>query len=153
MKTLQEILRQEPVYLNNWKSKIDLIGDFDDIYLTEEEYLSETPPYANVEYWQEKKQRMDKAIKEWENIHILFASYGQDDYSGDAFVLAHVDGKLHEVNGNHCSCFGLEGQWELEETTLEAIKHRLIEGKLGVDNYSGNEFHIELKEFLGIAPD
>jgi hypothetical protein len=39
----------------------------------------------------------------------------------------------------------------LEDTTLEALNHRLIEGKLGVDDYSGNEFHEELKEFLGIA--
>ena len=94
---------------------------------------------------------MNKAIKEWENIHILFASYGQDNYSGDAFVLAVVEGKLYEVNGSHCSCYGLEGQWELEETTIEALVHRLIEGKLGVDDYSDNEFHEELKEFLGIA--
>lgn len=28
-----------------------------------------------------------------------------------------VDGKLYEVHGSHCSCYGFEGQWEPTETT------------------------------------
>ena len=31
MKTLEQILKQEPVYLHNWKEKIDMIGDFEDL--------------------------------------------------------------------------------------------------------------------------
>jgi len=30
-------------------------------------------------------------------------------------------GALYENHGGHCSCFGFEGQWEPEETTLEHI--------------------------------
>jgi hypothetical protein len=151
MKTLQEILKQEPVYLNDWKCKIDLIGSFEDIYLTGEEYNAETPPYSNAESWKKLKAEMDVAIKEWENINILFASYGYESYSGDAFVLVEIDGKLNEVNGGHCSCYRLEGQWEPEETTLEALQHRLINGRLGRKDYAGNEFHEELKVFLGVS--
>ena len=152
MKQLEEIIKQEPVYLNDWKEnkRIGLISDFDDIYMTEAEYKAESAPYANVKVWEEKKIKMKEAIERWNPINILFASYGAANYSGDAFVLFEHDGKLFEVNGGHCSCYGLEGQFEPEETTLEALKHRLIEGELGQDDYCDNAFSTELKQFLGI---
>lgn len=79
---------------------------------------------------------------------ILLASYTYEDYSGSAFVLFKDirDGKLYEVNGSHCSCYGLEGQWEPEETDIASLRHRLKEGDLG--NYSSNRFDKELEEVL-----
>ena len=56
-----------------------------------------------------------------DGVKILVASYTYEDYNGSAFVLFEKSGKLFEVNGSHCSCYGLEGQWEPEETTLEAL--------------------------------
>lgn len=55
---------------------------------------------------------------------ILFAAYADGDYSGDAKVIYYKDKKLYEVNGSHCSCMGLEGQWEPEETSWAAIAMR-----------------------------
>lgn len=55
---------------------------------------------------------------------VLLAAYTYEDYSGDAFVLFRKDGILFEVNGGHCSCYGLEGQWEPEETTTECLLKR-----------------------------
>lgn len=55
---------------------------------------------------------------------ILLASYEQGGYEGDAFVLFERNGKMYEVHGGHCSCYGLEGQWTPEETSVEAIKMR-----------------------------
>lgn len=55
---------------------------------------------------------------------ILFAEYETPSYEGYAFVLFERDGKLYEVNGSHCSCYGLEGQWEPDETTWEALAMR-----------------------------
>lgn len=55
---------------------------------------------------------------------ILYAWYEYVDYSGSAFVLLKKGRKLYEVNGGHCSCFGLEGQWSLEETNVEALLKR-----------------------------
>jgi len=49
---------------------------------------------------------------------ILFASYGGGAYEGDAYVLFQRDGKLYSVTGGHCSCYGLEGQWDPEVTSL-----------------------------------
>lgn len=64
---------------------------------------------------------------------ILLASYTLEFYDGAAFVLFRRDGKLFEVHGGHCSCYGLENQWEPEETTAEAIRHRLEKGSWGED--------------------
>ncbi len=60
---------------------------------------------------------------------ILFASYGGASYEGDAFVLYEREGKLYEVSGGHCSCFGLEGQWKPEETAWAALAMRKRDGK------------------------
>lgn len=150
MKELNDIIEQKPVFLHQWTDKIDLISDFEDIYLSSEEYHAKESPFPNVSLWDERKDAMNKAIKEWESRRILFASYGYENYQGDAFVLFEQDGKLYEVNGSHCSCYGLEGQWDAEETTVEAIAHRVEKGTLGQDEYSGNVFVNELKEFLGI---
>lgn len=56
----------------------------------------------------------------------LFARYDLDGYDGSALVIlrSKADGSLFEVNGSHCSCNGLEGQWELEGTTFEALRVR-----------------------------
>ena len=47
------------------------------------------------------------------NLEILLAWYGSGGYDGTAFVLCRdrITGCLFEVNGSHCSCYGLEGQW------------------------------------------
>jgi len=88
---------------------------------------------------------------------ILLASYGYENYEGSAFVLFRRDGKLYEVNGAHCSCYGLseqsscgvtETQWQPEETTLESLRHRLEKGNLGKGSYSGNEYADELRTVL-----
>ncbi len=85
---------------------------------------------------------------EFKGFEILLASYTYENYSGDAFVLARKDGKLYEVNGGHCSCYGLGGQWDPEETTVEALRHRVEEGKLGDGGWSGNDFAAELRTLL-----
>lgn len=59
-----------------------------------------------------------------DSVEILFAAYGSGGYDGDAFVLYREGGRLYEVNGSHCSCYGLEDQWEPEETTVESLKSR-----------------------------
>lgn len=65
---------------------------------------------------------------------IIVAAYEYEDYSGDAFVLFVRDGKLWEVHGSHCSCYGLEDQWAPEETNIDALKMRLEKGDYGIVN-------------------
>lgn len=151
MKNFDEIVKQKPVFINDWSHKNDVIGDFEDIYMTNEEYEATESPYGNVSYWLEKKAKMTDAIERYKEINILFASYGQANYSGDAWVLFEKDGKLFEVNGGHCSCYGLEGQWdEKEEVLLEELENRLLKGSFGEDDWSDNNFKQELCSFLGV---
>ncbi|QQV89603.1 hypothetical protein SJ_185 [Proteus phage SJ_PmiM] len=46
---------------------------------------------------------------------IVLAYYDYEDYSGWATVIyMDITGTFWEVHGSHCSCYGLEGQWEPE---------------------------------------
>ena len=74
--------------------------------------------------------------KEDNNINVLLAVYTYEDYDGSAFVLFERNGVLYEVNGSHCSCYGLEEQWAPEETSVEALRHRIHDGNLG-SGYGG----------------
>lgn len=55
---------------------------------------------------------------------MLLAIYNYEDYAGYAFVLYRRNGILHEVNGSHCSCDGLVGQWVPEETSIDSLRMR-----------------------------
>ena len=105
------------------------------------------------ENWEYRKRRdaviSDFAIAEsdLEGVSLLLASYAYEDYSGYAFVLFEKDGRLYEVNGSHCSCYGLEGQWEPEETSIIALRDRLEKGTLG-QWWMYSEFATELTELL-----
>lgn len=63
---------------------------------------------------------------------VLFASYDGGSHEGYALVVWQRDGKLYEVNASHCSCYGLDGKWDPEETSLDALRIRDPYG-LGAD--------------------
>lgn len=63
-----------------------------------------------------------------EGCEFLYASYTYEDYSGSAYVLFRKAGKLFQVEGSHCSCYGLEGQWEPDEVVPEQLILRLKKG-------------------------
>lgn len=52
---------------------------------------------------------------------VIFAGYTYEDYSGDAVVVYRNGDKFYIVEGGHCSCYGLENQWEPEEYTLQQM--------------------------------
>lgn len=117
------------VILHNWSSKESVFTDFE-----------------NSGWGDDAKQ----IIPNKDDIDILLASYTYEYYSGYAFVLFRdkANGNLYEVNGSHCSCYGLEGQWSPEETTVQVLRHRLERGRLGRDYDGRNEFAEELAQVL-----
>ena len=101
MKTLKSFLkhlRVTPIYAGIFENKEDVFGNF--------------------------SVPVDDTVK------ICFAVYEYEDYAGSAFVL-YYDTKTknyYEVSGGHCSCYGLEDQWEPDEVNLVALENRIREG-------------------------
>ncbi len=50
---------------------------------------------------------------------VLYAQYDIDGYEGSALVIYRNGDKFYYVRGAHCSCYGLEGQWDPEEYSAE----------------------------------
>jgi len=90
---------------------------------TEQEIKKHLSYHYGVEY------ELDKNVAEQlEKLDILIAyesvgSWGCDSSSYFLFK-DKVTNELFEVHGSHCSCYGFENQFDLEPTTLEAIKLR-----------------------------
>ena len=68
---------------------------------------------------------------ELDNIEFVYAFYDYEDYSGRALVIYYntEDEQYYEVHGGHCSCYGLEDQWEPEvigtvSTFIEYLERR-----------------------------
>lgn len=84
-------------------------------------------------------------------IHIAWYEYGS--YDGSSLVIFEKDGTLYEVNGSHCSCYGLEGQWKPEETSWEALQMRRLEQyyddgptEASIELYALCDLHLGKKE-------
>ena len=84
-------------------------------------------------YLQEFKSKKDieteYGCKIPDDVKILLAWYGYGSYCGSSLVIFKQNDKLYEVNGGHCSCDGLEGQWDPEETTIAALRMRDVVGE------------------------
>ena len=68
-------------------------------------------------------------VEEFDEYEILIAIYDLSEaYSGDAYVLMYrKDAGLYEAHGSHCSCYGLEGQFEPESVPVEALRKRIVD--------------------------
>jgi hypothetical protein len=82
-------------------------------------YLRSNPVYLDVFDSRESVfSHFEKS--EDPDIQILYASYSYECYEGYASVIFYREstGKYYEIYGSHCSCYGLEGQWDREEEVL-----------------------------------
>ncbi len=83
--------------------------------------------FKNIETVYDDFQITSDDLKDEE---VILASYIPGSYGGQAFVLFKRDGQYYEVNAYHCSCFGLERQFEPEVTFVPALKHRATNGRV-----------------------
>lgn len=145
MKTLEQILETSAIYLKGFESIIDVIGDFENIYISTKEYNNP------LNKWEiDSKAQIDNLLStKYKDVNIILASYETPSYEGYAYVLFEKNGKLYEVDAGHCSCYGLEGQWNPTEVDIKELEHRLLEGSFGESSYSGY-FKKELCEKLGV---
>jgi len=70
---------------------------------------------------------------------VLFAAYGGGGYDGDAVVAYRNGDKYYLVQGSHCSCYGLEGQFTPEEYSKELFIG-MLEKKLESYNTENSEY-------------
>ena len=56
---------------------------------------------------------------------LFYSAYEDENYEGNALVIYERNGYVFEVQGAHCSCYGLEGQWDPEETSWETLYKQL----------------------------
>lgn len=71
-------------------------------------------------------------------VDIVLASYTFQVYDGEALVIFERDGEMYLVEGAHCSCFDLEGQWDEELINVEFLEHKLNNGRFD-SNLEGDE--------------
>ena len=84
--------------------------------------------YGNFENWEDVLSSFEVDASELKEVIPLFASYDTECYEGKALVVYVHDGKVMMVEGSHCSCYALEGQWSPEEMPPEAMIHIINEG-------------------------
>lgn len=87
--------------------------------------------YGNWACWNDVAGDFNIDPKLEKSIVVLYAEYNAPDYEGYATVVFVENGKFYFVGGSHCSCFGLEGQWEPDETPLKVLLHMATEGQFG----------------------
>lgn len=102
---------------------------------------SRTADSSNDEYYNHKEE----SSKKLDGMSVILAYEsvaGSGEYAESFFLLKrNSDGVLFEVHGSHCSCYGFEGQLDLEETNSVALKYRAINGHLlgGFDEFEKDE--------------
>lgn len=88
-----------------------------------DEYAGELSGFDYGYPTDEEKQELFDRLDEYD---ILVAYESVGDYGCDSsswFLLRRKDdGSLHTIHGSHCSCFGFEGQGEIEETDIAYLK-------------------------------
>lgn len=131
-----------------------LAGDL----MSREDQSSEFSQYQN-EGRDENYNRIEVEMPD--SLHIFYSYYSYEDYSGYGFLWGYNEetDTFFYNSGSHCSCYGLEGQWDMEDHTYEemvAVLERQIQEYDGTDSYyyetdkARNESRIELlKTILG----
>lgn len=60
---------------------------------------------------------------------VLLAVYDIDGYEGSADVIYRNGDRYYWVHGSHCSCYGLEGQFDPEEYSADLLIAALRRGR------------------------
>lgn len=99
------------VYIDEFKCNLDIAAQF-----------------SGSRSWYDDNRKVDNTVTEAKSIldllnssEVLLAWYGGGPWEGEAMVVYKSEGKLYVVTGSHCSCYGLEGQWDPVETNYKVL--------------------------------
>lgn len=98
------------------------------------------PQFVGYEPDPAEVAELAKDIDTW-----IWGNYNlSEPYEGYAFVLFKgTDGKYYEVYASHCSCFGLEGQWDPDEVDLAHLE-REVATQTSLLYYETEEYKADL---------
>ena len=77
--------------------------------------------------WEDVCREFEESIPEPDEV--IFAVYDQEMYEGSADVVYRVGERFYWVSGSHCSCYGLEEQFDPEEYSAELLIAALRRGR------------------------
>jgi hypothetical protein len=77
---------------------------------------------------------------------LIAATYDQADYEGYATVIFKRGGKLYMVEASHCSCYGLEEQWNPEEILEDVLRLKKFDWYVGDGAGFRGRLHASLDE-------
>lgn len=92
--------------------------------------------------------------KTWDNCGgyeplLLASNYSGGGELAQTYGLFKKNKQLYDVYGTECSIWNFNGQWELEQTTVEEVLHKIVKGDLGHDDgYGQTGFANELKSLM-----
>lgn len=88
-------------------------------------------PYRNLfaDGWAAVQKEFDTTAPE--PAQVIFADYEYENYSGSADVLFRDGDNFVYASGSHCSCYGLEGQWEPETYAPDELLGQVERAKYG----------------------
>lgn len=76
--------------------------------------------------WADVQRQFEMNVPEPEQV--IYAEYDQPGYDGWANVFYRIGDQFYWAYGSHCSCYGLEGQWDPEEYDAQSLVHALRKG-------------------------
>ncbi len=78
--------------------------------------------FKDIEHLKEEFRITDDDLQ---GVEILFAVYRTGAYDGESIVLFKKDERLYLVDAGHCSCYGLEGQWDPVEVNEPVLRNEI----------------------------
>ena len=98
--------------------------------LTEEQVISHLVKNYSGErddYYEYSENMAAERLKDMQ-VLVAYESIGPGGCDSKSFFLlrSKADGSLYEIHGSHCSCYGFEGQLDLEPTDIKSLKYRAI---------------------------
>ncbi len=114
-----------------------------------EEYAGDNSGFDYGELDANDKAAVAKTLEDY-NVVIAYESVGSWGCdSSSYFLLQHKEtGVYQEFSGSHCSCYGFEGQFDLQEATLEYLKSDKFHLYCGGYDDNETENQKAVKEFI-----
>ena len=99
-------------------------------------------------YWNDGGEESCRKRIDTLDIVIAYESVGDYDSIGWFLFKDTQTGELFELHGSHCSCYGFEDQFDLEETSIEYLTSDRFLFCAGWDDEQCTENELAINQFI-----